>query len=303
MTSVRALSNIWYTHSRKFVICIYVFAVGYDPQGPLRFIPIQPQTGAPKRGLAHIGMSWDIPVQQQVGYSICGNGNQAPCPPLGYIRHAGKKFSGTKIGTPITARGEIVGPVGGYAWILELNGGAPRDMNFTDIEVLPETPLIISIAYPAGTTFSIVAHAAPWCWQSSDFTCSQAYTQVGSIQQVRTGPGNQYYVDGNGVLTFRIAQHPQYYVGRPEWFIPNRTDLDIYDKRVFAVERFERSGVYLPHASYGPYLRLTATCGGTGPYCSGTPVKYDPNVCPSGYEQISYDYCCRTTNPSDCVFP
>jgi hypothetical protein len=281
---------------------LHTAVVVYDPQGPLRFIAVQPKANAPKRGLGHIGMSWDLAVHDQVGKTTCGNGNQAPCPDLGYIRHAGKKFSGTKTGNPVTARGEIAGPVGGYGWILELNGGAPRNMNFSDVEVLPETPLIISIAYPPTATFSIVAHAAPWCWQSDDFTCSVAYTKVTSLQQVRTGPGNQYYVDPNGVLTFRIAQHPQYYVGRPEWFIPSRTDLDVYGK-VYAVDRFERSGVYLPHASYGPYLSLKATCEGSGPYCSGSPVKYDPNVCPSGYQQLAYDFCCSISNPSLCVYP
>jgi hypothetical protein len=219
---------------------------------------------------------------------------------LGYIRHAGKKFSGTK-GTPVTARGEIVGPVGGYGWILEFDGGSPRELNFTDFELLPETPLLISIAYPPGTTFTITARAASWCWQSTAFTCSQPYASATSIEQVRTGPGNQYFVDGNGVITFRVFQHPVSYSGRPEWFVPSRTDLDL-NYKTFALPRFERSGVYLPMTSNGPQLTLKANCGGTGPYCSTKPAKYDPDVCTSGYQQLAYDYCCKSTDPLDCVY-
>ena len=273
----------------------------YDPQGPLRFIAIQPKTGAPKRGLGHIAMYWDEAIHNEVGKSTCGNGNKAPCPILGYIRHAGKKFSGTKVGNPVTARGEIVGAVGGYAWILEFDGGAPREIKFAAIEVLPETPLIMSIAYPPGTTFTITVHAADWCSDSATIKCSEIFTLASSLQQVRSGPGNQYFVDSNGVVTFRIAQHPNSHVGRPNWYIPSRTDLDLNPK-IFAVSRFERSGVYLPKSDYGPSLTVKANCAGSGVYCSTKPGKYDPNVCPSGYQQLAYDYCCKTTNPSDCVY-
>jgi hypothetical protein len=273
----------------------------YEPQGPLRFVATQPRIGAPKRGLGHIAMYWDAAKHAEVGYATCGNGNRAPCPALGYIRHAGKKFSGTRVGNPVTARGEIVGAVGGYGWILEFDGGAPREIKFKDVEVLPETPLIMSIAYPPGTTFTIIVRAAYWCWESTGVKCSETFTLASSLQQVRSGPGNQYFVDSNGVLSFRIAQHPNSHIGRPNWYIPSRTDLDLNPK-IFAVSRFERSGVYLPMSAYGPSLTVVANCGGTGAYCSVKPGKYDPNVCPSGYQQIAYDYCCKTSNLSDCVY-
>jgi hypothetical protein len=251
-------------------------------------------------------MSWDSSVHNQVGGggAFCGNGNQRPCPPLGYLRHAGKRFSnavGLKAGMAVTARGEVVGPVGGYAWILELDGGAPRNLRLDDVEVLPETPMIISIAYPVGTTVNITVHAPTWCWKgSAQFSCAQSFTEAASLPQVRSGPGNQYFMDSNGVLTFRVAQLPQGYIGRPNWFIPSRTDLDTSGK-AFATARFERSGVYLPKASYASY-HIDAICPGSGPYCSGTPVVFDPDVCPSGFEQKAYDYCCSKTNPSNCVY-
>jgi hypothetical protein len=248
-------------------------------------------------------MIWDDSQHNQVGYSICGNGNLAPCPALGYFRHAGKKFSGfNNTGLAVTAGGDVVGPVGGYGWILKLDGGAPRNLRFETVEVLPETPMLISIAYPLGTSFAIVAHAAPWCWTgSTQYSCSEVFTPASSLTDVRIGPGNQYFVDSDGVVTFRIVQLPQSYVGHPNWFIPSRDDVGQYGEK-FAVERFERSGVYLPHATYGPYMTLNADCGGSGPYCSGTVAAYDPDVCPVGYEQRAYDYCCSKSDSSNCVF-
>lgn len=289
---------------RDFSSCRSLFrsVVVYDPQGPLRFIATQPRVGAPVRGLGHISILWDQTQHDQVGQSICGNGNGKPCPALGFFRHAGKRFSVSGTGLAVTARGDIVGPVGGFGWILELDGGAPRNVRIENVEVLPETPLLISIAYPVGTTFTITAHAADWCWTGSkEYSCSEVFTKAGSLKQVRTGPGNQYFVDSSGVVTFRIVQLPQNYVGRPGWFIPSRTDLGQNGKG-YAVERFERSGVYLPHATYGPYMTLDAVCGGSAPYCSETPKKYDPDVCPSGFQQLAYDYCCSTSNASSCVF-
>jgi hypothetical protein len=178
-------------------------SVGYDPQGPLRFIDIQPKAGAPLRGLGHVKLSWDVSQHSEVGKSLCGNGNNAPCPSLGFVRHAGRKFSnkqglvgrlfsnkdglagriiGNKRGLAITAVGEIIGPVNGYGWIVELKKGAPRKLRISAVEVLPETPLLISIAYPAGTTVNMTANAAATCWNCK--RCAQ--DQVTNISWTTT---------------------------------------------------------------------------------------------------------------------
>jgi hypothetical protein len=279
----------------------FLGTVGYDPQGPLRFINMVPPFGGSTRGLGHFRMEWDDSQHDQVGTTLCGNGNGAPCPPLGFVRHAGKRFSGEPTGLAITARGDITGPVGGYGWIVKLDKGAPRNIYIYNIEVLPETPMLVSIAYPIGTTFKISAHAADWCYnESTEYSCSAEFTKATTLDQVRKGPGNQYFVDSNGVLTFRIVLSPHGYVGRPEWFIPSRTDAGIFGG--FAMRRFERSGVLLPMVSYGSHVVVATTCGGTGPYCSGTPVNYDPDVCPRNFQQLAYDYCCSAANANDCVF-
>lgn len=174
-------------------------------------------------------------------------------------------------------------------------------MRINTVEVVPETPLLITIAYPVGTTFTITARAAPWCYTGSKvFLCTIVFDKVASLAQVRTGPGNQYFVDANGALTFRVSQLSTDYVGRPEWYIPSRTDTG-RNGIGFAAERFERLGVYLPHAGFAS-LTVDANCGGSGPYCSGVPVKYDPDVCPSGFVQRAYDFCCSTSDESNCVF-
>jgi hypothetical protein len=141
-------------------LTLHRFAVQYEPQGPLRFISAQPRAGAPARGLGHITLLWDSSQHNQVGISVCGNGNGLPCPALGYFRHAGKRFSGTDTGLAVTARGDIVGPVGGYGWILELKGGAPRNLRIQNVEVLPETPLLITIANLSGRRSQLL-HTPP----------------------------------------------------------------------------------------------------------------------------------------------
>lgn len=214
------------------------------------------------------------------------------------MRHKGMPGNGL----PVTAVGDIVGPVGGYGWVLELDRGPPRNIRFEQIEVLPETPMLLSIPYPPGTSFTITAHGAPWCWTAGDtYSCSETFQEVNSLDQVRNGPGNQYYVDSNNVVTFRIVQTPQTFVGRPEWFIPSRNDPG-RDGLGYAVERVERENVYLPRLTYGPYYTLEANCGGSGAYCSGNAINSNPDPCPSGFSIQAYDRCCSDVNPLSCMF-
>ena len=245
-------------------------------------------------------MMWDNALESQIGNSICGNGGGQPCLSLGRVRHAGHKFSGTPSTTTnfLTARGELAGPVGGYGWIIEFDSAVPRVIKFVEIEVLPDTPMLVRIPYPAGTTFKITAHAAPWCSENADYTCREEFEQVATVEQVRSGPGNQYCVD-NGAVVFRLVMTPQEFIGRPEWFIPSKTDPG--RNGYFALDRTERDGLYLPTSWYGLDFTLEATCSGSDTtYCSGTPAPYDPDVCPAGYEQVAYDYCCSTSDSSQC---
>jgi hypothetical protein len=241
-------------------------------------------------------MKWNPTLHEQVGGSQCGNGQDIPCTSWGEMKHLGDFFA-FQPGLPITANADIVGPVGGFGWKLELENGAPKSVTFEQIEVDPSTPLLLSIAYPLGTSFTIVAHAA-WCSDSAEYTCNEIFEPVDSISKVRTSLGNKYHVDSNGVLTFRIIQTPKTFVGNPDFFLPQWNDEGKWGSG-YAIERFERDGVLLPKMTYGPYLSLDADClSSDGISCTATPATYAPSVCPSGYTQTGYDVCTSVSNPN-----
>ena len=279
--------------------------VVHDVQGPLTFIK---KYNGPNRGVGSFSLIWSTTLEAQVGETVCLNGDPGPCPLQGYLRHAGYRFSPTissaSNGLPVSTNADIVGPIGGFGWILTLNGGAPRDLNITDIEVAPGDTLILSIAYPVGTVFSVSANAEEWCRTRDNISCREEFTAASSIEEVRTGDGNKYHVDSKGVLSMRIFQLARAWTGNPEWLGIPYWSMLASDGLNYAVPRFEREGIKLPNFAFGGgYFRIKASsCGGSGVYCSGSVDDYDPNVCPSGYKQVAYDKCCSSTNPSKCVF-
>jgi hypothetical protein len=287
--SGRADTGLWWVVDDRVV---------HDEQGPLNFIRTN---DGPERGLGYVFMQWDADLSAQVRNSVCGNGEQKlPCPAVGHIRHRGPRFAGDA-GLPMTANGDVVGPVGGYGWLLELDAGPPTEMSFTLVEVDPATPMLISIAYPVGTTFEFTA-TTDHCWVDAEHTCSAGFESVASIDDVRASKGNAYHVSSDGVLTFRITMMPSMFVGNPTfyaatWDDPNRSGT------WYALDRFERAGIRLPRLAYEVGVSLKASnCGASGRYCarvsaSGTSADA---VCPVGYTQVSYDKCCDVSG--SCVF-
>jgi hypothetical protein len=258
----------------------------YEPQAPLWFFKLN---SGPERGMGHFIMEWDNNLHDQVGNGQCGNGDGQPCDYRGYIKHVGDKFVNDP-GLPVTANAHIVGPVGGFGWALELFEGAPKSVLFRQIEVDPTTPLLLSIPYPPGTSFTITAFAR-WCDSNNDL-CEETFHQVNSIEAVRSSLGNTYHVDSNGVLTFRIIQTAKLFLGKPNFMLPQYSDTPGGWKEIWALARFERDGVRLPKAENGPYLTLDANCASNdGVYCSQSVSPYNRNVCPSGYSQSAYDTC------------
>jgi len=259
----------------------------YDPQGPLWFFEM-----TNGRGLGHVRIKWDDALHDEVGVTQCGNGKKIPCDYVGYIKHIGDLYAEDH-GLPVTANADIVGPVGGFGWKFELNRGAPKSMRFEEIEVDPSTPMMISIAYPKGTTFELVAHAG-WCDEdTTEYSCTHKFHQVDSVEEVRSSIGNTYNVDAQGVLTVRIIQTPKTFVGRPEFFLPNYSSVD-RDGKGYAVSRFERNGIRLPKYTRKNYLSLETSCDSTdGVYCSEFPPPYEPIVCSPGFKQTGYDICTK----------
>ena len=222
--------------------------VVYDPQGPLWFYKLG---NGPERGLGSVTLHWDSALDAQVGVSQCGNGNSLPCDAVGRIKHLGRKYS-NDTGLPVTANADITGPVGGFGWKLELFKGAPKSIRFSEVEVDPANPILLSIPYPPGTKFNITAISTR-CKPTAQYTCMDTFRQVASFTEVRASMGNTYHVSSGGVITFRVIQTPKSFVGRPEFFLPQYTDGGREGYGI-ALERFERDGIRLPAFTDGNYL-------------------------------------------------
>jgi hypothetical protein len=137
--------------------------------------------------------------------------------------------------------------------------------------------LLLSIAYPTGTSFKITAYAA-YCSTSQQYSCQESFRAVNSTVAVRKSTGNTCYFSKEGLLTLRIIQTPQTYVGTPSWFLPKYTDIGKWGNG-YAIPRFERGGVLLPGLNYGPWLDLVANCPASATnsvYCSQMPPNLDP---------------------------
>ena len=233
-------------------------SVVHDTQGPLTFIR---QNSGPARGLGHIRLSWNAALHNTVGVSACGNGNGLPCPAVGYIRHIGSYFDGDA-GLDVTANPDIAGPIGGFGWLLNLTDGAPVALDIAQIEVMPDTPLLLSIQYPVGTALSVTlsypqsSRAAVW---SRDATCQSAA---------------HYYDTSTGLLTVRL----------------------VGGDRVFS-----RGGLTLPMSRSSQDVVIRANCtSANGIYCDASLSGSVLDPCPAGYNQTAYDSCCSEADTSVC---
>ena len=186
-----------------------------------------------------------------------------------------------------------LGPVGGFGWLFTLDAGAPHTLKITEMEVMPDTPLVISIPYPLGTSFDIRAKAG--CSKSDCITsCEEIFTRVNYVEQVRYSEGNVYHFDDvTGLLSIRAIMFPSFYTGEPNWKLYNFNDTGRNGE--YSLFRFERNGVLLPKKSYSSaYILISADCTQNGAYCADSaPItsSYD-NVCSPGFDQMSYDRCC-----------
>ena len=254
-------------------------------------------SSGPERGLGHAKIKFDDAEHAKVGNSVCTNGGDEPCPALGYVKHVGPMFAGDN-GLAITAQPDNAGPVGGFGWLLKFNRGAPKKLRVQQIEVRPDTPMMLFLAYPPGTTFNIFAFAQ-WCGNSG---CKEQFVQVNSLTAVRRSRGNTFFVQADGLLVIRIVQFDAAYIGGSGgWILPTYNDTIPWNPRRYVLNRFERRGVLLPIVSDGdPYVEINANCDG-GTYCSQSPPNLSPNPCQTGYQQVAYDKCCLTSRPTQCI--
>jgi hypothetical protein len=92
-------------------------------------------------------------------------------------------------GHPVTARADIVGPVGGFGWILKINQGAPKSLIIQYIEVRWSNPLLLHIQYPIGTSVTITANAETSCTNTVIYSCKEVFQKVSSISAVQSTLG------------------------------------------------------------------------------------------------------------------
>ncbi len=255
------------------------------------------------RQIGSLNMGW-LPSSEQentFGVTTCGNGQVGlPCTPQAYVKHWGASHYSAAgasggVALPVTLNGETTGALGGFGWHVRFAHGGPRELNIKRIQVPHDTKLLLSIAYPTSVnTVSVTARASPWCfpWESSNRRCTETFTRVGSIAQVRASLGNTYHL-GNGALTLRIVQPPPGWTGRPSWTVPVNV-------------AFTRDGISIPRFAWHPVLEIRATCtpSATQPrFCDGAlPTSEEPVPCATGFTQTAFDQCCADDG-SGCVDP
>ena len=287
--------------------------VWYDSHGPLVFV--KKENGA-SRALGHIKLLWDYSLHATVGNQICSNGRvdgsglAIPCDTLGYLRHFGPKFLSTSDALPVTAASDFSGLTGGYGWLFSLDKGPPKSLDVTQIEVSPDSPLIIGIQYPPGTGFSI-SYQSTYCNDNNQFACSEEFSEVASSELVRSSGGNTYHVSSTGFLTLRVVQSPSNFAYRKStgWeLIDFSSPGKSGDPNDFSYKRFSRAGVSLPNGSFESLNRyagieIRADCNSSdGIHCSDPVPVATLEVCSAGYTQVAYDKCCISTAPNDCEY-
>lgn len=205
----------------------------------------------------------------------------------------------------------MAGLAGGFAWLLQLNDGPPKNLRIDQIETdRIEAPLVLAIPYSLGTSFTITAFAA-WCTTQPSFGCKKDFSAVNSVEHVRYSQGDTYFYDATTQLLYvRVIQTPQTYVTdnlysqTPTWHLWNLDDLNVvsWDARQHALDRFTFNGITLPSFAWGPYLEISTDCveGNNPGHCATVPTYVEPEVCPQGYVQVSYDKCCVAEGSPNC---
>eukprot|EP00516_Mucochytrium_quahogii_P000058 CAMPEP_0203756312 /NCGR_PEP_ID=MMETSP0098-20131031/9613_1 /ASSEMBLY_ACC=CAM_ASM_000208 /TAXON_ID=96639 /ORGANISM=" , Strain NY0313808BC1" /LENGTH=1013 /DNA_ID=CAMNT_0050648141 /DNA_START=114 /DNA_END=3155 /DNA_ORIENTATION=+ len=233
--------------------------------------------GRTTRGIGSLFIEHNPPLQDQVGKTICGNGQGLPCPRIGEVAHFGQN----QPGMTITAQTKITGPVNGIGWYFNLDGGSPKMAKIKQIQVANQDVMVLIIPYPPTTKFDITYHAAYWCNEacsSQSQQCTHKFTEVHTLQQLYKAALDGYHFDGKH-LYLRIVQQSD-------------DSLDFTYSRTTPI--FTRANIQLPVISPYAHIVLKASqCGGNDPYaCEKTNFKQD-DVCQNlgKGKQVSYDTC------------
>jgi hypothetical protein len=262
----------------------------YQSEGPMVQCDAQPaDRPAGMRAVASFFMQWKPNQRADSGSKAGKCDRNMPCRPEGSIRHWG--YAGA---FPVTRNSQITGPSGGFGWHISFDAGAPKMLQFTEIQNFKASPLLLSIAYPPGVGFTITARGPPWCQTSQYRSCEHEYHRVGSTEEVRNSLGDAYYVDNKGILYVRLVQPLDGATGLPDWEHhewPNRP--------------FMRAGLAVPTKSSNfERIEILSNCAPSATnsyFCAGSVASAPPRPCASGWRLTAYDRCC--SDAGVCVGP
>ena len=267
-----------------------------------------PLWGCRERGRRQIGslaLTFDETAQATVGQSTCGNGVVgAQCVPQGWARHWGWSHGdpdaqGLGHEHPITLNGEIAGALGGFGWHIRWDAGSPRRLCLSRLQVSASSQLMLSLPYPAGLAFSVVAHGPPWCSTNAWTSCSWSFSSAASVQAVRSSDGDAFFYDAQeGLLYLRVVQPYSENVGSPSWTLVQEP-----------TPSFARDGISIQRFDWFTKTCVEVDCASSttnSAFCSSAPPAAVPASC-AGLElsgtwlQVAYDICCEQADPQRCV--
>jgi hypothetical protein len=255
----------------------------YSPKGPL----VLCDAAQGRRSIASFFVQWRPNQRGEVDApEICDRNK--PCTPEGSVQHWGYAAA-----LPITLNAQVTGPSGGFGWHIKFNGGAPKILQFTEIQMFKASPLLISIAYPKGVGFTITARGPSWCKPSAVLSCRHIFHGVASIRDVRKLLGDAFYVDKAGIMYMRLVQPPDGHTGSPHWTLPE-----------WPRPPFTRAGLTIPtRSSLFEHIEIATDCA-TNPgsdFCAVMPLAAPPKPCKPGWRLVAYDRCCSYAGV--CVGP
>jgi hypothetical protein len=218
---------------------------------------------SPGDSVASVFMEYNPTTQGNIGDTICVNGrwdvsDTRDCPVIAQVAHFGRLLSdGFDVSVDARITGPIIQQSGGW-YIRFTNGVTPKVISFREVQIRETDVMIIAIPYPVGTTFTIRAIGASWCAPADPYSnCYRIFDKVNTLAEVRSGFGDKYFVNANGVLFFRLVQKGSTFGGNTDnvpW-----TDVPTTDKFVFG-------GLSLVYPVWGDFsqwdykVTITASC-------------------------------------------
>jgi len=209
---------------------------------------------------------------------------------IGKAAHWGDNNLG-KNGVPMSGDPQIAGPFdhshqGG--WFIQYHGGAPKRLEIKKMQIPHDRTLMIAISYPKNTEFTIIscaAYSSGVCREDkSDIAKQKVFSEVSSIQEVRSSRGDVYYWDNQkGYLYFRIVAVGLRSSGNLWWKKKHNEDFNYHydeDTGLYGPGKtpyFSENGVGIPyHPSSNYILLVQASCDSKdGNFCNDA-AKTDP---------------------------